>query len=278
MDFSMAILLKIGDRNITCEEIIPLLQQYGMMPALLRELVIDQAIANIHIETEEATTLYQKFYQQQQLSSEAQLTAWLEERGMVRSQLEHLILRPVKLQRYQQETWGKKLESYFLQRKAIFDRVVYSLIRLKDFGIAQELFFQIQDGEAEFSDLARQYSQGVEAETGGLLGPVELRVPHPALAKLLLNSQPGQLIPPTRLGEWVIIARMEKFLPAQFDPDMQQRLLQELSDTWIEEQIKLALSQITQPTLPPEITENGMNRELDQRPESPTVRPASLAS
>ncbi|MEB3295390.1 MAG: peptidylprolyl isomerase [Synechococcales bacterium] len=259
----------------------PLLQQYGMMPALLRELVIDQAIADSSISPEEETSLYQQFYQQQQLQSETQLAEWLAERGMVRSQLETLVLRPLKIKRYQQETWGQKLESYFLQRKAMFDRVIYSLIRLKDFGIAQELFFQIQDGEVEFSDIARQYSQGVEAETGGLLGPVELRVPHPTLAKLLLHSQPGQLIPPTRLGEWVIILRMEKFLPAQFDTEMQQRLLQELFDTWLEEQVKQALNHLCQPNSSPESLPAAISPPMKNNapdiPESP-VRPIALAS
>ena len=46
--------------------------------------------------------------------------------------------------------------------------MVYSLIRSKDPGVAQELYFRIQEGENTFSELARQYSQGSEAQTGGL--------------------------------------------------------------------------------------------------------------
>jgi hypothetical protein len=33
------------------------------------------------------------------------------------------------------------------------------------------------------------------------MGPVALNIPHPKLARILTLSQPGQLLPPTRIGE-----------------------------------------------------------------------------
>jgi parvulin-like peptidyl-prolyl isomerase len=120
--------------------------------------------------------------------------------------------------------------------------VIYSLIRTQEPGIAQELYFRIQEGEQSFADLAREYSQGSEAQTGGLIGPVELSVPHPVLAQMLRLSQPGQLCPPTRLGEWFLIVRLEKFIPAQLDASMRQRLLNECFNTWLSEQLNQQLA------------------------------------
>jgi len=51
------------------------------------------------------------------------------------------------------------------------------VIRTKDPGVAQELYFRIQAGEQSFAEVAREYSQGPEAYTCGLLGPVELSMP-----------------------------------------------------------------------------------------------------
>jgi hypothetical protein len=79
------------------------------------------------------------------------------------------------------------------------DKVVYSVIRTKDMGVAQELYFRIQEGEQSFSELAREYSQGPEALTGGLTGPVELILPPRPLAGMLSVSQPDQLWPPPSL-------------------------------------------------------------------------------
>jgi len=116
--------------------------------------------------------------------------------------------------------------------------VVYSLIRTKNIGIAQELFFRIQDRENSFAELAKKYSQGSEAETGGLIGPVELSAPHPQIGQILKASKPGQLWPPTQVGEWVVIVRLEKYLSCELDPPTRQRLRNDLFQQWLTAQMQ----------------------------------------
>ncbi len=143
----------------------------------------------------------------------------------------------MRLAKFKQATWGAQLESHFFNYKSKLDKAIYSLIRTKDLGVAQELYFRIQAGEQSFAECAREYSQGPESQTGGLQGPVELSVPHPALANMLSVSQPGQLWPPTRIGEWYAIVRLEKLIPAVLDEPMRQQLLDRLFTTWINEQV-----------------------------------------
>jgi parvulin-like peptidyl-prolyl isomerase len=111
---------------------------------------------------------------------------------------------------------------------------MYSLLRVNNPAIARELHFRIQDGEESFAELARKYSQGPEAQTGGLLGPVPLSSPHPILAQMLSKSEPGQLLPLTRVENWIVIVRLEKIFPAQLDESMRQRLLNELFAQWLQ--------------------------------------------
>jgi parvulin-like peptidyl-prolyl isomerase len=54
---------------------------------------------------------------------------------------------------------------------------------------------------------------------------------------MLSLSQPGQLCPPTRVGEWLVIVRLEKFIPAQLDDAMRRRLLTECFNIWLQEQL-----------------------------------------
>ncbi len=229
-------------KTITNSEVANQLKQYGMLPQLAREMIVEEAIANVTLSKEDITKGYRKFYQEQQLNSDTDLDRWLVSRGMSRERLDYLVTRTLKLEQFKKDFWGDKLDSYFVQRKITLDRVVYSLIRVKDIGIAQEIYFRIQEGEQSFSELASLYSEGMEAQTGGILGPVELNVPHPILANILAKSQPGQLSPPTRLEEWFIIVRLEKLIPAQLDEAMQQRLLEELFENWINSQLKEFLS------------------------------------
>jgi parvulin-like peptidyl-prolyl isomerase len=236
----MTVILQVGDRAITTAEIIPLLARYQLLPQLLRELLLDQVILPHTCTPEEVAQACQQVYAQNQLTSEEAQQAWLLQRQLTPEEFRARTERGLRIEKFKQATWGIKLESYFLQRKGQMDKVIYSLIRTQDVGITQELYFRIQEGEQSFADLAREYSQGPESQTGGLIGPVELSVPHPQLARVLSMSQPGQLWPPTQLGEWVVIVRLEKFIPAQLDEPMRQRLLNELFNTWLQEQLHQA--------------------------------------
>jgi parvulin-like peptidyl-prolyl isomerase len=161
---------------------------------------------------------------------------------MTSEQLDQLAVRELKIEKFKEATWKDQIHNYFHQCKKQLDKVVYSLIRTKDAGIAQELYFRIQEGESKFSDLAREYSEGAEAQTGGLVGPVELKVPHPQIAQMLFNSQPGQLCPPTRVGDWWIVLRLEKYISAELDDPTRKRLLNDLFQGWLMGQIQQNVS------------------------------------
>jgi parvulin-like peptidyl-prolyl isomerase len=232
----MTVILQVSNRTITSEEIIPLLAGYQLLPRLLFEMLIDKAIVPFTCTPQETAVAYQQFCEKNQLTTETERQAWLDLNGMTLEQLQALAIRGLRIEKFKQANWGHKLESYFLSRKSQLDKVLYSLIQTQDV-VVQELYFRIQEGEESFAELARKYSQDGEAQNGGLIGPVELSTCHPTLAKMLSVSQPGQLWPPTRLGEWLVIVRLEKFIPAQLDKLMRQRLLSELFAAWLQEQL-----------------------------------------
>lgn len=238
----MSEILQIAEQIITEKDLFPLLKEYQMLMPLAKEIFLDQAIANIECSKEEIEAERQKFFSQFQITSDEQFNLWLEKNNLTKDNIDKKILKNFKLEKFKIEQWGNKLESYYLKRKRELDKVVYSLIRTKDSGIAQALYFRIQAGDQTFAEVAKNFSQGAEAETGGLIGPVELNVPHPQISQLLLSSQPGQLLPPTRVGDWIVILRLEKYLAAQLDKSMTQRLLNELFSNWLNEQLQKQVS------------------------------------
>ncbi|MDM9381985.1 glycosyltransferase [Chlorogloeopsis sp. ULAP01] len=238
LSLTSATLSQLQSRKVKNEEILPLLARYQLLPKLQQELVIDEAIASISCTNEEQVKCCQQLCQQHQLTSEAERQAWLQQQNMTETQFLNLATRNLRIEKFKQLTWGSKLESHFRQLKSKLDQVVYSLIRHRDAAVVQELYFRLLEGEQTFAELARQYSQGSETETGGLMGPVALSMPHPHLARILAISQPGQISPPTHIGDWWVIVRLEKFLPAQLDEPMRQRLLNELFSSWLKEQLQ----------------------------------------
>ncbi len=238
----MSQILKIGHRQITKDNIFNLLKEYKLIPQLAREILIEDAIAKIECTPEETDLAKQQFCQTNQITSQEQLQAWQKQQNISNEQLEQLILKKLKIQKFKHTNFNNQLQSYFLKRKTMLDKIVYSLIRTSDSGIAQELYFRIQENENSFADLAREYSQGPEVQTGGLVGPVEMNTPHPKIAQMLSSCKPGELKPPARIGEWYVIIRLEKLIPVKLDEAMQHRLLDELFNIWLKEQIQKEVS------------------------------------
>ena len=238
----MSVVLEVDNQVYTAEDLVPLLTQYQMLPKLAQEILIDKAIADIECSEEENTSIYNQFCQQNQLTSDEQVQAWLNEQGMNREQLQNSITKRLRIEKYKQETWSDDVDAHFIKRKAQLDRVVYSLIRVEKPEVAQELYFRIKDDENTFSALAMEYSQGTEAQTGGLIGPVEINAPHPKIAQILATCQSGQLVPPTRVGEWIVIIRLENYISAKLDDGMRQRMLDELFNRWLHKSIQQKVS------------------------------------
>ena len=118
-------------------------------------------------------------------------------------------------------------ESLYLRYKDKLDRVLYGLIRVADSGLCQELFYAIEAGEITFAEAATQYSNGPEAKTQGIVGPVDLTTPHPEVAARLRTAQAGHLIGPFQADEWHTLIRMEYRFDSEYD-DNTKRFLEEI--------------------------------------------------
>lgn len=234
---AMTAVLQVADQQLGAEEICNLLTSPQVLPHLLRELITEQITAHVEYTTEEVETAFRTLSQAPQY------------RNLPQSQLERLIPRQLKLQKFKAATWGAIVESEFAQHQERHDQVLFSLIQTNNLEIIQELYFRLREGEASFAELATQYSEGPESRTNGLVGPLELYNLHPKLAHMLRISQPGQVSPPFRVDQWVVIVRLERYLPAEFDEKLRQRLIDEQFEAWMEQAIAQHLHTVKVPPL-----------------------------
>jgi parvulin-like peptidyl-prolyl isomerase len=232
-------ILKVGEQAVYADDIPALLSRYQIISQVWRGIIIDQAIADIPCADSERAIAIQEFEKYYQIKSNEAKQVWLRNHSMTLEVMEELAIRNLKIYKFKKANFSNKISSYFLKRKASYDQVIYSLIRTKDKGLASEIYFRIQAGEQSFSELAREYSQGIEAHTGGVLGPVVLTQMHPQISRILAVSKPGQLWAPNHIEDYFIIVRLEKLLPARLDDVMRRKLLDELFDYWVDEQVKI---------------------------------------
>jgi parvulin-like peptidyl-prolyl isomerase len=221
----------------------PELARAGLLEAAWRHrLMAEASQASQPLEPMAAAQALATMLEQLQLQDPNRLESWLQERGLNETELQAMAELPQRWQGWCVKKFAPLVETEFLRRKGEFDQVVYSLLRLKDGELASELHQQLREGEASFAELAGRYSEGPEQRSGGLVGPVPLSTPHPALARLLQISQPGQLWPPKQLESWWIIVRLEELRGSQLDESMASRLMLEQGEDWLRGQVKERLT------------------------------------
>lgn len=237
--------LKAGD-SVSClnSDQVDLLARHHLLRPLLRQLVIAELTADVPIAANDAVDALEAFKRDHNIESEQQLETFLRTQLLQRAELEQQLLQPKRVQRYVAEHYRPKAEARFLQRKTQLDRVVFSLLRLADPGLAQELFQRIEEGEADFAALAAHYAQGPERATRGVVGPIPLVQAHPLLAERLRTSQPGVLIEPFALETWWLVVRLESVIPASLDEATAQTMTRELFDEAVEQAVQQRLESL----------------------------------
>ncbi len=118
-------------------------------------------------------------------------------------------------------------ETLYLRYKDKLDRVLYSLLRVDDPLLCQEIFYSIESSELSFGEASKQYSMGPESKTFGIVGPVDLTTPHPEVSARLRTAQMGHLIGPFEADNWHSIIRLEYRFDSEYD-DQTKDFLREI--------------------------------------------------
>ncbi|MEY3544348.1 MAG: hypothetical protein RLZZ247_505 [Cyanobacteriota bacterium] len=230
-------------RPLTPDQV-ELLAQHRMIKPLLRQMVIAGLAAEVSVPAEAGAQALASFMQDQGLETDEQLSAFLRLNLLHREELEQQLIQPLRLQRYVADHFLPKAEARFLQRKTQLDRVVYSLLRLEDAGLARELYLRINEGESDFAELAARYAEGPERTTRGVVGPVPLMQAHPVLAERLRTGTPGVLLEPFRIEKWWLVVRLEAYSPATLDDDTAQQMARELFEESVEEAVQQRINDL----------------------------------
>lgn len=142
-----------------------------------------------------------------------------------------------RLEQYKQAKWGNLLKSRFLACQSQLNRVLFSTIEVTDMSLAQELYCRISEQGYSFNKLAILHSQNSTAKLGGVVGPIVFAYLHPLIQQHLIGLKLKQLSPIFRVEDHYIFLRLDRRLPAQLNSKVEQQLLDELFEQWLEQQI-----------------------------------------
>ena len=216
--------------NISYEE----LENWGVLEKVKREKEKDKIIINSNYPNPELIESIKKDWKKKyNLEDERNFKNWLSSSNLDEKKFLSLIIRNWIWKEWCKEKFEDKLYDYFLSRKSKLEKVFYSLIRVKDRNVANELYMRIKEDEEPFWKIAKNYSDGPEKYTEGRIGPIRMSDLNPYIYKLIEISALGQLWPPKKIDEWWIILKLDGKTKLELTEDLKNNLFLELGENYL---------------------------------------------
>ena len=211
---------------------------WGLLRKLKAEEIIDEKISSIRLPNQdEFNSTEKKWCIFNKIESEEALNSWKILNGLIDDRWEVFIVRKWQWSFWCINNFEDKIPNYFLERKPYLDMIEYSIIRVKNQNLANELYLRINEKEEKFENIASKYSEGAEKNTNGHIGPVPLGNANPLLAHLLQISEKGKVCYPRRIDPWWVIIRKENFLNTLLNDEIIQKLALELGVIFLDNAI-----------------------------------------
>ena len=224
--------MKSFHRLLSDSDVLSLVRRMELETKLLRRHLEEEIIALVPLEDSWLEECRSSF-----LNGRSQ-DDFLQQKGWNSTDLDLHLRRPEALRRFAYQRFAPGLEESFLASKGSRDQVIYSLLRVKDYALARELWIRLEEDETTFADAARQFGEGPEADRQGVIGPLPIGALQPALLQDILRTlKAGELSPPIALGEWHLLLRLEKLTPARLDDQVREQMLQEALDQFLDDRV-----------------------------------------
>jgi PPIC-type PPIASE domain len=267
----MSTCLKIGSLELTGTQVVSALIRYQLLESFVEQIFLDSVLQPITLSKEEVfRALTGGSDAEMPPNFQAFVTAWLKQRNLSQQYLNEVIYRQLRIEKLKRLRFDRYLQSEFLRRKQEFDQVEFSLIQISESALAQELFFQIRDDQAEFGTLAQKYSHGLERQTEGWVGPIKLAKLPPAIAQVLMQGESGGIYGPFEVGTHFWIVRLERLYSARLTESLRTELRDQLFAKWVKMSAQTLLEQETSYQIP-KVSESAPERAAESSSQVPLL-------
>ena len=227
------------------EQMFDQLRLSAQVPALTEKIITREVVshaaekANIVVEPGELQQAVDSWRLINQLDSIEATQAWLNKHYLSLNELGELISNNVLSSKLAQHLFSRKVESYFADYQIDYMQADMYEIVLDDEDIGMELCYAIDEGEISFFEAAYQYIQDPElSRRGGYKGTIYHKDLKPEISAAVFAAEPPQILRPIVTSNGVHIIRVEQLVKPELDDTMRQKIMSELFDAWLAQQVR----------------------------------------
>ncbi|MBE9211319.1 peptidylprolyl isomerase [Plectonema cf. radiosum LEGE 06105] len=192
----------------------------------------------INVTTEEIEIEANRQRREKRLEKASDTVRWLEQEMLTPLDWEVGIRNRLLSQKLASALFDKEVEQFFLHNRLEFEQVALYQFVVKDEKLAQELYYQIEEGEISFYQAARihdidknrRYKCGYE-------GKVYRWAVLPEIVALVFNAPLKQLIGPIKTEYGYHLFIVEDYIPAELTPERYEEILNRMFGQWLNTQL-----------------------------------------
>jgi hypothetical protein len=192
----------------------------------------------ISIDEQEWKAEANKLRQQLGLYSTAETMAWLKARGLVTADLFEAAKARLLTGKVKRIVSEDKIDAYYLKNRLSYDKAILSQLIVDSREQAQELLFQLEEGEP-FYQLAQTYCLNSSSKyDGGYVGAVGRAELSGEEESFVFSSEAGQSGGPFPVESCYRLLFVWEVIPAVLTGELRSKLADLIYEEWLNEAVK----------------------------------------
>lgn len=240
--------VKLGDllpAFSSFETILSSLKSYPLWPAVLRDALLDRAISGIACTQEEGESSWIAWCGKNGVDPSKPLFE-----GLAPAEMRKAALRELQIEKFKEQAFGKLLPEYFRARKKDLDRIELEIARFHHKSVAEEALFRCREGEQTLEQAAHELAHRDGGEPPvKRMGPISVSRLGVGVSSMLAGARPGEYRGPKKVGQFQVIVKVLDVTEGALDQKTRQKLLGELLENWVEQQMAAMTGRPTRVTV-----------------------------
>jgi parvulin-like peptidyl-prolyl isomerase len=230
---------------IDSETIFSYIKLSFQIPEIIEKIIINQIIESkatdlgIKVEATDLQRAVDSFRLATQLHSAEQTKLWLQKYFLSLDDFQKSIYLNIISKKLSEHLFADRVESFFYEHQLDYATVVMYEIVLDNEDLAMELFYELQEGEISFQNIARQYVKDVTLRrSGGYKGMLCRSQLQPEISAAVFSANPPQIIEPIMTSKGFHLIVVEEIIQPTLDEPLKNKIMNDLFSSWLKQQIQ----------------------------------------
>ncbi len=231
--------------TLTEKEILHQVKLSCQIPTIVEGILTRKVIENaatktgLRIETEELQQAADQLRLMNRLYNADETWKWFKKCALSLDDFEEKVYINLLTGKLAQHLFSDQVEPYFYEHQLDYANAVIYEVILDDEELAMEHFYELQEEETTFFEIAQQYIEDPELRRkGGYLGLVKRQQMKAEISAKVFAATPPEILKPIVTSKGVHLIQVEEIIEPHLEDRLRYQILSDLFTEWLKKQVE----------------------------------------